>query len=173
MALLSRWGKEPEVVTVNIDPSVDMRTPPVEQVKKMTPDAYFAYAAELLKVNGPHVVDQPQLARMKRFGIEPGQSLDVAELDPVIRNALQMAPAAAQSALIAEWPNVGRNANGWVMNTDSGVYGVNYLKRGSVAMFEIGMNLPEGLDLSGYRNHSAGWPKQVRHSFREGGATSS
>jgi hypothetical protein len=29
------------------------------------------------------------------------------------------------------------------MNTDSGVYGTNYLKRGAVAMFEIGMNRPE------------------------------
>ncbi len=29
------------------------------------------------------------------------------------------------------------------MNTDSGVYGANYLKRGTVARFEIGMNLPE------------------------------
>jgi len=37
---------------------------------------------------------------------------------------------------------VGRTANGWVMNTDSGVYGANYLKRAAVAMFEIGMNLP-------------------------------
>jgi hypothetical protein len=63
--------------------------------------------------------------------------------DPVIRQALQTAPAAAQKALIAEWPKVGRSANGWVMNTDSGVYGANYLKRGAVAMFEIGMNLPE------------------------------
>src|SRR5215467_13932977 len=54
-----------------------------------------------------------------------------------------MAAAAGQSALIAEWSKVGRNANGWVMNTDSGVYGANYLKRGAVAMFEIGMNLPE------------------------------
>ena len=29
------------------------------------------------------------------------------------------------------------------MNTDSGAYGASYLKRGAVAMFEIGMNLPE------------------------------
>jgi hypothetical protein len=140
---LSRWNKPPQDIAVAIDPSVDMHTPPVEQVKTMTPDAYFAYAVELLEINGPHLIDQPLLARMKRLGIEAGRSFDVAELDPVIRQALQTAPAAAQKAMIAEWPKVGRNANGWVMNTDSGVYGANYLKRGTVAMFEIGMNLPE------------------------------
>jgi hypothetical protein len=143
MTLLSQWGKLPQTITARIDPSVDMKTPPVEQVEKMTPDAYFAYAAELLKVNGPHLTDQPTLARMKRLGIEAGKSFDPSRVDPVIHKALQAAPAAAQKALIAEWPNVGRNTNGWVMNTDSGVYGVNYLKRGAVAMFEIGMNLPE------------------------------
>lgn len=143
MTLLSQWGKEPQPATVVIDPAVDMHTPPVEQVKKMTPDAYFAHTAELLKVNGPHLIDQPQLARLKRLGIEAGRSFDVAAVGPVIRQAMQMASASAQSALVAEWPRVGRNANGWVMNTDSGVYGANYLKRGAVAMFEIGMNLPE------------------------------
>jgi hypothetical protein len=143
MARLSQWGKPPKVDVVNIDPSVDMHTSPVEQVKKMTPDAYFTYAAGLLKVNGPHLVDQPTLARMKRLGIEAGRSFDLSKVSPVIREALQAAPAAAQNAMIAEWPKVGRNANGWVMNTDSGVYGANYLKRGAVAMFEIGMNLPE------------------------------
>jgi hypothetical protein len=114
MTLLSRWGREPQGVTVTIDRSVDMQTPPVEQVNKMTPD-----------------------------GIEAGRSFDVAKVEPIIRQALQMAPTFGQSALIAEWPKVGRTANGWVMNTDSGVYGANYLKRGAVAMFEIGMNLPE------------------------------
>ena len=59
MTLLSHWGKEPQAITVRIDPSVDMQTPPVEQVKRMTPDAYFAYAAELLALNGPHLIDQP------------------------------------------------------------------------------------------------------------------
>jgi hypothetical protein len=143
MTLLSQWGQEPQSIAVKIDPSVDMHTPPVEQVKKMTPDTYFGYAVELLKVNGPHLIDQPLLARMKRLGIEAGQSFDVAEVDPIIRQALQTAPSAAQLALVAEWPKVGHNVNGWVMNTDSGVYGANYLKRGAVAMFEIGMNLPE------------------------------
>jgi len=57
MTLLSRWGIPPKAITVKIDPSVDMKTPPVKQVEQMTPDAYFAYAAELLKVNGPHLTD--------------------------------------------------------------------------------------------------------------------
>jgi hypothetical protein len=143
ITLLSQWGKEPQTITAKIDTSVDMETPPVQQVKKMTPDAYFAYAAELLKVNPPHPTDQPQLARMKRLGFEVGRSFNPANVDPVIRQALQTAPAVAEKALVAEWPKVGHKANGWVMNTDSGVYGANYLKRATVAKFEIGMNLPE------------------------------
>ncbi|HVI12105.1 MAG TPA: DUF1254 domain-containing protein [Pseudolabrys sp.] len=144
IALLSQWGSEPQPITANVDTSVDMETPPVQQVKKMIPNAYFAYAAELLKVNRPQATDQPQLARMKRIlGFEVDQSFDPAKADPLIRQALQAAPAAAEEALIIEWPKVGRKANGWVMNTDSGVYGANYLKRASVAKFEIGMNLPE------------------------------
>jgi hypothetical protein len=143
MTLLSQWGKPPQAVTVKIDPSVDMKTPPVKQVEQMTSDAYFAYAAELLKVNGPHLTDQPTLARIKGLGIEAGQSFDPAKAPPAVREALQAAPAVAQKEIIAEWPRVGRTENGWVMNTDSGVYGANYLKRAAVAMFEIGMNLPE------------------------------
>ena len=143
ITLLSQWGKEPQTITAKIDTTVDMETPPVQQVKNMTPDAYFAYAAELLKVNGPHATDQPQLARLKRLGLEVGHSFDPANVDPLIHQALQTAPTVAERALIAEWPKVGRKLNGWVMNTDSGVYGANYLKRATVAKFEIGMNLPE------------------------------
>lgn len=143
LTLLSQWGKPPQAITVRIDPAVDMHTPPVEQVRRMTPDAYFTYAAELLRVNGPHLIDQPLLARMKRLGIEADRTFNAADVDPVIHQALQAAPPIAEKALIAEWPKVGRHANGWVMNTDSGVYGANYLKRATVAMFEIGMNLPE------------------------------
>jgi hypothetical protein len=37
MASLSQWGKPPKVDPVIVDPSVDMHTSPVEQVKKMIP----------------------------------------------------------------------------------------------------------------------------------------
>ena len=44
------WGKAPKPVEVKIDPSVDMKTPPKTQVDTMPADKYFAYAAELLKL---------------------------------------------------------------------------------------------------------------------------
>ena len=93
---LSRWGKTPEPVTVTIDPSVDMKTPPKTQVDTMPADKYFTYAAELLKLHPPHSTDQPIIAQMKRIGIEPGKSFDFAKLDPAIKKALESVPEEAQ-----------------------------------------------------------------------------
>ena len=74
---LSDWGKTPEPVEVKIDPGIDMKTPPKVQVDTMPAGKYFAYAAELLKVNPPHITDEPIIAQMKRIGIEPGKSFDI------------------------------------------------------------------------------------------------
>ena len=53
------------------------------------------YAAELLKLNPPHVTDQPIIAEMERVGIEPGKSFDISKVDPTVRKALEAAPAKA------------------------------------------------------------------------------
>src|SRR5215831_17479751 len=55
---LSQWGKAAVQPTVKIDPTVDMKTPPKVQVDTMPADKFFAYAAELLKVNPPHITDE-------------------------------------------------------------------------------------------------------------------
>ena len=52
------------------------------QVDSMPAGKYFAYAAEILKLQPPHLTDQPIVARMKRIGLEPGKSFD---LDKAIR----------------------------------------------------------------------------------------
>jgi hypothetical protein len=105
---------------------------------------YFVYAAELLKLHPPHLTDQPIIAQMKRIGIEPGKSLDTNKLDPVVRKALEDAPAAGQQLMEWKVPSIARVANGWSMNTDTmGVYGNYYLKRAIVAQAGLGANLPE------------------------------
>ena len=59
---LSEWGKPPRAPEAKVDPSVDMKTPPKVQVDTMPAGTYFAYAADVLKVAGPHLTDEPIIA---------------------------------------------------------------------------------------------------------------
>jgi hypothetical protein len=144
VTLLSEWGKPPKPAEVKIDPSIDMKTPPKIQVDTMPAGKYFAYAAELLKLQPPHITDEPILAQMKRIGIEPGKSFDIEKVSPAVKKALESAPEAAQKLMEWKIPTLARVANHWSMNTDTmGVYGNYYLKRAIVAQIGLGANLPE------------------------------
>jgi hypothetical protein len=144
ITLLSDWGKAPRPVEVKIDPSIDMKTPPKVQVDAMPAGKYFAYAAELLKVNPPHITDEPIIAQMKRIGIEPGKTFDIEKVPPAVKKAVEDAPSAAQALMQWKIPTLARVVNHWSMNTDTmGVYGNYYLKRAIVAQVGLGANLPE------------------------------
>ena len=144
ISLLSQWGKPAQPVEAKIDPTVDMNTPPKTQVDSMPAGKFFAYAADLLKVNPPHITDQPMIAQLKKIGLEPGKSFDMDKADPAIRSALRSAPEDAQQLMAWKLPTIARVANGWSMNTDTmGVYGNYYLKRAMVAQAGLGANVPE------------------------------
>jgi hypothetical protein len=141
---LSDWGKTPKPVEFKVDPSVDMKTPPREQADTMPVGRFFAYAAELMGQQPPHITDQPILAQMKKLGIEPGKPFDIAKVDPIIARALDTAPEAGQKLMDWKLPTIARVVNGWSMNTDTmGVYGNYYLKRAIVTRLGLGANLPE------------------------------
>jgi hypothetical protein len=144
VTLLSEWGKTPRPVEVKIDPSVDMKTPPKIQVDTMPAGKYFAHAAELLKVNPPHLTDEPIIAQMRRIGIEPGKSFDIDKASPAVKKGLESAPEEARKLMEWKVRTLARVANYWSMNTDTmGVYGNYYLKRAVVAQVGLGANLPE------------------------------
>ncbi len=144
ITLLSDWGKPPRPVEVKIDPSIDMKTPPKVQVDTMPAGKYFAYAAELLKMNPPHITDEPIITQMKRIGIVPGLSFDIGTVPPAVKKAIEEAPAAGQALMAWKAPTLARVANHWSMNTDTmGVYGNYYLERAIVAQIGLGANLPE------------------------------
>jgi hypothetical protein len=141
---LSQWGKTAQSVKAVIDPAVDMTTAPMIQVDTMAAGNFFAYATELMKVNPPHITDQPVIARMRRIGIELGKSFDLGKAAPDVARALERAAPDALNAMRAKIPTVARVVNGWQMNTDTmGVYGNYYLKRAMVALVGLGANLPE------------------------------
>jgi len=141
---LSEWGKTPSGTKTSADPSVDMKTPPKLQVERMPADKFFGYAAELLEANGPHLTDEPILARMRKIGIEPGRPFDIGKLPPAVRTALEAAPESALKLMEWKVPTLARVANNWSMNTETmGVYGNDYLKRAIVARLGLGANLPQ------------------------------
>jgi hypothetical protein len=141
---LSEWGRTPAEVSIAVDPSIDMATPPLEQVNDMPGDGYFTLAAELMKMHRPHVTDWSIVERMRRIGLVAGKSYPVASLGADVLEAVEAAPADAQAFLKAALPTMAPIENGWQMNTNSmGVYGNFYTKRALIAMIGLGANPPE------------------------------
>lgn len=139
---LDDWGKPPRKIEQRIDPSVDTKTQPMKQVAAMPAVAYFAYGAELMKLNPPHLTDWSINARMKRIGLEAGSSFDARKTDSEIlargaANGLQLMQDRATTLF--------RLVNGWRVLTEGvGVYGNDYLKRAVYPMLlGVGGNQPE------------------------------
>ena len=146
---LSGPGNPARPVTVTIDPSVDMKTPP-----KVHDSRHHAGPLNIsspmrpnsLKLHPPHITDGPIIATDEaNFGIEPGiKSLTSDKLDPAVKRALESVPGEAQKLMQWKIPTLARVVNGWSMNTDTmGVYGNFYLKRAIVTQVGLGANLPE------------------------------
>jgi hypothetical protein len=56
-----------------VNPAIDMKTPPPEQVERMDAATFFARFADVLKDNPRNQVDYPTLDRLERAGLQVGQ----------------------------------------------------------------------------------------------------
>jgi hypothetical protein len=145
---LSSYGKPYTPAPGVVDPSVDMKTPPRDQVHALDAAAYFKLFAELLKTNPPLPADGPMIERLAKIGIVPGQDFDAARLDPAVAKGLAAAPKPAQQKIMA-WLKESIPAgdakfeNGWLFTTKTGVYGTNYLQRALLTAIGLGANRPE------------------------------
>jgi hypothetical protein len=168
---LSHFGMAAEPAAGVIDADIDM-TPPKVQVDTMPAGKFFAYAAEIPKLQPPHLTDQPILAQMRRIGIERCKSFDIDSVDPAIKAGLTSAPEDALKLMAWKIASIARVENGWSMNTDTmGVYGNYYLKRAIVAQLGLGANLPEDaiypLNLMDDTGKPNGWGQFVYPPFRQ------
>jgi hypothetical protein len=121
-----------------------MKTPPKIQVDSMPVGKFFTYAAEVLKLQPPHLTDQPIVALMRRIGIESGKSFDFEKAEPVVKQALESVPEDAQKLMAWKLNTLAPVVNFWSMNTNTmGVYGNYNLKRAVVTQIGLGANVPE------------------------------
>ena len=141
---LGQWGKPYQPPAGRINPDWDMATPPITQVEKLGPAAYFSLFAELTALNPPHANDYPILHQMRRIGIEPGKPFAFDRVSPEIQRALTEAGPAALNTIKARLAKAGVANAGWRTNlTAIGTYGADYLNRAGVAYAGIGANTIE------------------------------
>lgn len=139
---LSAWPGPGPAVSGTVDPTVDMETPPLQQVDGMDAATFFDLGLRLLAEQGAHLTDGPMLMRMARIGLEPGAGFDRLTIE--VQEALADVPAAALAAMGAALPRIARVVDGWQMNIETmGVYGNSYVKRAIVAMVGLGANAAE------------------------------
>lgn len=139
---LSAWGKSDYTPPKgHVDPGVDMKTPPPEQVDRMDTAAFFARFAEVLRDNPPNQMDYPMVHRMERVGMVPGRSFDLNAEPPDIKTAFEQGANEGKKTLVAAGPKLGEGGE-WSFMI-GGAYGVNYTQRATVAMLGLGANLPQ------------------------------
>ncbi|HEY7131363.1 MAG TPA: DUF1254 domain-containing protein, partial [Candidatus Limnocylindrales bacterium] len=104
---LSGWGWAPEArADVPLDPSVDVETPPPDQVAAMDAATFFGRLAGLMVDNPPSAADAPMLEQLATIGLAPGRyepnPADAAALDDGVR--LGLAEIREQLAAAARLP---------------------------------------------------------------------
>ncbi len=140
---LSAYGKPHTPLVATLDPSVDMKTPPVEQLQRMSAPEYFTALARLLTANPPPASDAPMLATLARIGVVPGQPFDLAKLDPITARGLNGSVTAGLRRIQADARQVGKAVNGWrIPSPLLGNFGDSYGVRAAIALIAFGANLP-------------------------------
>jgi len=141
---LSSFGKRYVAPQGKVDPDVDMKTPPVEQLQKMSAETFFDRLATLLKANPAPASEAPILEKLKAIGVVPGEKFELAKLDPITAKGLEKSVEVALEKLQAASKESGASVNGWrVLPMILGNYGSDYGVRAVVALIGLGANLPQ------------------------------
>lgn len=69
MTPLSAFGKPYTPPAGGVDPQIDMKTPPVDQVDRMSAEMFFTRLATLMASNPPAAADAPTLVKLARIAV--------------------------------------------------------------------------------------------------------
>jgi hypothetical protein len=138
---LSIFGDaQPDVDEGVVDPSIDMSTPPRDQIDNLDAGDFFALFSRLVKSNPPTAEDAPMVSTLNRLGVLG--DFDMSNLPDSAVRGLSRVPEAAHQQILGQYARQ-RQANGWMVSTGSGHYGTDYLQRALVAYIGVGGNLPD------------------------------
>lgn len=136
---LSAWGKEWVPPKGTVDSSIDMKSAVRDQVNKLDIASYFKLLAQLMKTNPPAAVDAPELERFARLGLMAGKDFDAGKLDADFAKRI---PQVSFDRIMLQFKTGKqvRKVNGWIYDSETGVYGTDYLNRAFVTAIGLGAN---------------------------------
>jgi hypothetical protein len=140
---LSSYGKPFTPVPEPFDAAFDMKTAVRDQVDALGINEYFTYLARLMKTNPPAPADAPMVAKMAKIGLVPGQDFDASRLGVFDKEAIKGVPKLAQLKIMEHFKQAGKQINGWLFTTGTGIYGTDYLQRALVTAIGLGANRPQ------------------------------
>jgi len=139
---LSAWGTDYVPPTnVPVDPAVNIKVSPLNQLLALDASAYFNYVCRLMVENPPYEADAPLLANLAKIGIGTGADYNsyFAGLDDGVKSAIQTGYQSALAQIPAA--NLGSEKNGWQLPYGTGNYGTDYVLRAATAYRGLGANL--------------------------------
>jgi hypothetical protein len=145
---LTAYGKPYTPAPGTVDPAIDMKTAPRDQVNAMDGATYFKLFAELMKTNPPSAEDAPMVAKLAKIGIVPGQDFDASKLEAPVAKGIAAAPKHGQekiSAYLNESVVTGdaKLEHGWLFFSKTGLYGTGYRNRAMITWYGLGANRPQ------------------------------
>jgi hypothetical protein len=141
---LSSYGKPYTPTPGLVDPSPGDQSKSVRDlVDAMDVNAYFTYFAQLMKANPPSADDAPMVAEMAKIGLVPGQDFNPSKLGIFDKEAIKVVPKAAQLKIMEHMKEMGKYENGFLVFTNTGLYGTRYLDRALVTAIGLGANRPQ------------------------------
>jgi len=141
LTLLDHYGK----------PSMNAKNQTLADFNKMapSPDAqknlrFFEELRVALKNNQPPQDEAGLMAVFDRIGLGKNETPYGPDMDPAVAAGLSRALKDGDQIVKNKWKQQsGININGWVLQTNIGTYGNNYLLRAAIAEGSIGANLPQ------------------------------
>ncbi len=128
-----------------INDSIDMVTPPVNQVANLPVQKYFQLLCDLMVKNPAAPCDSLMVQKLRRVGITPGGKFDLSKFSESEQASIENGYADGKSNLANSGQTIQKTVtNGWgYILKDIGTYGNNYSTRAYVAMIGLGANLPD------------------------------
>jgi DNA sulfur modification protein DndE len=80
--------------------------------------------------------------KLKSIGIGPGKTPSI-EANDTIKSALEIGISKGDKLIKSKVNSIGTTINGWSYNTQTGIYGNNYLNRAAITDLGFGANIPQ------------------------------